>query len=271
MSRFREIGFTVREKALDRLRDPIGGRFQRMIGKMRVAGGGLRAAVPEQRPDDQHTVAGGRTDRGEAVAKIVEADVLQCGGRADALPDRLKIGDVGAVCLARQEEGIAGDLGNGRDGAHRRGAEMDDLRAGLAVGQPQTTVIAVDVAPLQRQDLALAAAGEDQQPDRRQRERAFHPERGRRREHLAQPRQLGRREKPLHLLAGIFADAERRVVGADLMENAEPERGAQRDQRAVGGALDAADAREPARTLLHPTRGPARRDLAHHRLDIAAL
>jgi hypothetical protein len=55
---------------------------------------------------------------------------------------------------------------------------MDKLGTGLGVRQAQALVIAIDVAVPQFEDLVLAASGEDQQPQGRDRILAFDAERG---------------------------------------------------------------------------------------------
>ena len=73
----------------DRARNPVGGRLDRIVGEMGVAGGGLHLVVPEQQ-----AAAGG------GVSQIVDAKILDGGALQDAVPRVVQEGEMGARLLA---------------------------------------------------------------------------------------------------------------------------------------------------------------------------
>ena len=63
---------------------------------MGVTGGGLDLGMAEELADHRQALAGGNRRRGEGVAQVVDADILDAGALADALPGRLQVGQVRA-------------------------------------------------------------------------------------------------------------------------------------------------------------------------------
>ena len=58
---------------------------------MRIPGRRLHLGMPEQLADHRQPLAGGDRGRGEGVAQVVDAGVLQPGASAQPLPERLQI------------------------------------------------------------------------------------------------------------------------------------------------------------------------------------
>ena len=73
-------------------------RHHRLGGEVRVACRGLDLRVAEELADHRQSLTGGDGSRREGVAQVVDADVLEPGAGADALPERLKVGE--AACPA---------------------------------------------------------------------------------------------------------------------------------------------------------------------------
>ncbi len=87
--------------------------------------------------------------RGEAVSDVVDAQVVQSGLCADALPGPVDVGHVLAL-LARQ----------GREHVHRRGRQVDPARSRLPVEDAEPGPVQIDMLPPQGHDPGLAPAGQ---------------------------------------------------------------------------------------------------------------
>ena len=99
------------------------------------------------------------------MAQVVDADILDAGTLADALPRWLKVGQVCAGVLPGDDPGvIVQPFDLGKD-FNRRGADVDGLGPGLGVGEMERAVLEVHVVPLEGHDLGEPAAGEDQQAE----------------------------------------------------------------------------------------------------------
>ena len=102
---------------------------------MGVAGGGLDLSVAEELADHRQALAGGDRRGGKRVAQVVDADILDAGALADALPGRLQVGQVRAGVLPGDDPGVIVqpfDLGKDLD---CRGADVDSLGPGLGMGR----------------------------------------------------------------------------------------------------------------------------------------
>lgn len=136
--------------------------LQRVIREMGVARGGLWLRMSKKLAD--HVEARAIVD-GEGrvrVPEIMQADALEVGAVANHVPGLPKIDEVGAAPMALDDIGvidISGMMAKNFDGL---GVEVDRLAAGLAVGQPDHAAIKIDVVPLERRDLAVARAGEQE-------------------------------------------------------------------------------------------------------------
>ena len=101
------------------------------------------------------------------MAQVVEPDILQAGLRAQALPDLVDRHISAAGLAAGEDPGTVSSAGH--SGQHRldRRGQRHSPGAGLGILQPQFGCNVVDIVPLQAQDLVPAAAGQQQQADRR--------------------------------------------------------------------------------------------------------
>ena len=81
--------------------DALRGFPDRVAGEMRIAGNRLDPAVSEKPADDRQPFAERERPRGEAMADVVDAHVMQSGLRADARPRPVDVGHVSARLRAR--------------------------------------------------------------------------------------------------------------------------------------------------------------------------
>ena len=197
--------------------DPRGGRLHRISGKMSIAGGGVYLAVSEQPADHRQALAEGERPRRERVPEVVNASVLETGPRPDPQPVVIEVRQAPSRPRTRDHPRIAGDPG--KTGQHRaRGRrERHHPRPRLAVAQLEPARPQVDVFPLQVQDLVPAAAGQHQQPERRNRrclDRRPSPLPGPGLDVVQdppEPAELLLRQKPLPLVLLVLADGASRV------------------------------------------------------------
>lgn len=75
---------------------------------MRIARGRLRLAVAKQPGDDRQTLSDRERPRGEAVADVVDAHVVEPRPRPDALSRPVDVGHVRAWFGARYDPRVAG-------------------------------------------------------------------------------------------------------------------------------------------------------------------
>ena len=144
-----------------------GGRLLAVPGQVGVARRRAHRGMAEQPADHRQARAERQGARGIAVAQVVEPNILQAGLHAQAHPDMVDRHIPAAGLAAGEDPGIV--LTAGDSGQHRldcRG-QRHPPGAGLCILQPQLRRNAVDIVPLQAQDLVPAAAGQQQQADRR--------------------------------------------------------------------------------------------------------
>lgn len=110
----------------------------------------------------------GRRRRRVRVPEVMNAQFCEAGQPAQLSPLVVGRTEEGIRLLARDHSVVAGNLG--KHFIHR-GRERHHACARLTVAQPQLSRCAVDIVPLEIQDLAFAAAGQHQQTDRRNRRR----------------------------------------------------------------------------------------------------
>ena len=142
-------------------RHGIDGVTHRLIRKVDVLEGRARIAVAEQAADGENGLAGLNGQTRVVMAKIMQANVTQLRLVSQCLPKPVET-------LCRSGAGSPRkDLGapSGQAVKNLAGGQgqPDGPRSGLDV--PQEEMAVADVPPLQGHDLALAAAGQDQQPD----------------------------------------------------------------------------------------------------------
>jgi hypothetical protein len=113
---------------------------------------GLDLRVTAQLADHRQALARCDGGRGEGVAGIVDAGILQPGPGSDPLPEGLQIGQALAFQGTRDHPRIACDPWRGLQMFDGRLAEVHDLGTALGVLQAQHPVGEVDVLPLMLRD-----------------------------------------------------------------------------------------------------------------------
>jgi len=68
--------------------------------QMGVALGGSGLRLPEHLADEIETISARLGDRGEAVPKVMNADILEPGSRSDALPGLLDVDEMSVATPA---------------------------------------------------------------------------------------------------------------------------------------------------------------------------
>ena len=143
----------------------------------------------------------------------MNAHALKSGARLDAVPVVGQVRQAGAGLPAADDPGIAFDALDAVEHLLDRRRQRHHARAPLAVAEPQLARRAVDVVPLQGEDFGFTAAGQHQQPDRRDRRRPHRAGGFRLAQGHAGASVLFRRQEPFpgllavvaHRLAGIAA------------------------------------------------------------------
>ena len=126
---------------------------------------GFRIAVPEQPADGEYGLALPQGDAGMGMTKIVKTDVAQLRFGADRRPERVQPTSTRRPSgPGRREDPPAGSLDPVEDLPCRTG-KPDGSGTRLAVTQEEPSFPVV--GPAQRQDLALAAAREEEKTDGR--------------------------------------------------------------------------------------------------------
>ena len=103
---------------------------------MRVARGRRCLGVPEESADDRQAEAGAGADRGKAVAQIMQSNIIEACVVPHPPPRLFDIDEMPARPFARQHMRIAGDPRQFGKELQGRRRQVDDLLAGLGVGQP---------------------------------------------------------------------------------------------------------------------------------------
>ena len=208
-----------------------------------VARGALDVGMAQQLADHAQALAGGERAARIGVAEVVDAHVIEAGVGAEAIPVCGDGGEVGAGLLADDDPGVVRHTLNPRQHGLCGGCEGHHAGAGLAVAQAKLASGAVDIVPAEGEDLVEPAAGEHEQPQRRDgvgRDRALHARFGLclgLRECHTQPAVLLAGEEALALLLLIFAHAP---AGVGAVRREAPGRGegehlGEHRERAVGG------------------------------------
>jgi hypothetical protein len=111
----------------DGTRDPVSGRLDWIVGKMRIARGRLHVRVPEKSANDRQGVACGKTHAGVRMAQIMKTQLGKSGlipCFAPNLFDTLE-SSLARYC-GKHERRITYAFQNGQN-LERRGAERDDF------------------------------------------------------------------------------------------------------------------------------------------------
>ena len=149
--------------------DALGGFPDRVAREVRIAGGRLHPAVTEQPADDRQPLAERERPRGEGVADVVDAHVVESGLGADALPRPVDVGHVPARLRAGNDPGIV-RLARQAASTSTADAERWTVRSpGFPVDDADLRPVEIDVLPAQCHDLGLSAARQHQQAERRDR------------------------------------------------------------------------------------------------------
>ena len=156
-------GCCWRLAGLDGLADALDGVLQVAVGDMGVPQGHPGVGVSEHPRDGGKGNAPRDRLAGDGVSEIVQADVIEPSLLPSAMPEVQRVRKrfvrmhrrrkhVRACCTR-----LAGE--NGLRGL----AQPDPSRPGLGAGEVEA--VAVDLRPSELQNLALPAAGEQEQPD----------------------------------------------------------------------------------------------------------
>ena len=139
---------------------------------MSVSRRGLDALMAQQATDDGEGEPGAGGEAREAVPQVVKANVMETGRLTQRAPRLLQVDQMCAGVAADDDVRVLLFSRQAHKDVQGRGIERDDLGPvliGLVALQDQLAVVQVHAGPLQGQDLADAAAGEDQQADGRRR------------------------------------------------------------------------------------------------------
>ena len=111
--------------------DPVGdavrGRFDGIVGEVSVTGGGLHLGVAKQLANHRQAFTDQETAAGEAVAQVVDAQVVQPRTRSDAPPRVLQVGQMSVLLAAGDDPRVVTPSLDTAQHGDGRFAEMDDL------------------------------------------------------------------------------------------------------------------------------------------------
>ena len=196
----------------DALGNPHRRFMHRVPGQMRIARRRLDLRVAEQPADHRQGFAQRQRPRSVAVPAIVDAQILEPGALAYHLPGIVQVAHRAAGDLPRDHVRVALHPGDRRQHVRRLRRQRDRPRAGLRIAGADLARLQVHLVPQEVQDLALAAAGQQQQADRRHRVYR-HPLAGLRLvQHPAQPPQLPVGEEPLAAAFPVFHHPPARIA-----------------------------------------------------------
>ena len=114
---------------------------------MRIASGGLYLRVTEQLADHRQALAKGQSPGREAVAQVVDPDVIQLGPGTDAAPGSLDIREMRSGFLAGDDPGVVLLAGQSGQNADSGIGEWDHAGASFRVAELQLGYLQVDVLP----------------------------------------------------------------------------------------------------------------------------
>ena len=132
---------------VDAVTDARRGGLHGIAGEMGVPGGRLHLGVAEQFADHREPFAKRQGPGREAMAKVMDADVVEFGTRPDAAPWVLEVGEVAAGLLAGDYPRVVLFARQRFQQPHRRGCQRHGASAGLGVGQAQLARLQIDMLP----------------------------------------------------------------------------------------------------------------------------
>ncbi len=124
----------ARQSSLQGRSDLLVGLPQGIIGQMSITLGGQDFGVAEQLADDGEVLSRVDPETGEGMPEIVDPDVLNLGGFADAIPQPLKSAEVRSRFGTGDDIGIAVDPFEVREDLDRPRIEPDSFAARFAIG-----------------------------------------------------------------------------------------------------------------------------------------
>ena len=143
--------------------DGLGGVHHRLVGKVGVLERGFRVPVTEQPGDGQHGLALPQSDAGMGVTEIVEAHAAQPGFGANLVPETFQPALVPRPSAARRREHPLSGPVQPVENVPGRLRQPDGAGPSLGVAEEEMPLAVV--GPAERQDLALAASREQEEPD----------------------------------------------------------------------------------------------------------
>ena len=93
----------------------------------------------------------------------MDTHVVDASAMADSLPELLDFFSIGARDLTADYPWVVWlsfEIGEQVEG---RGPKMNYPGSGLGIGEPQATILYIDLGPFERHDLVQAAAGKDEE------------------------------------------------------------------------------------------------------------
>lgn len=150
-------------KRANGLPDALGGGLDFAVPEMGVAQGHAYVGMPKEARDHRHGHAVHDRVARMRMTQVVQADILDAGFPADAVPEReVETAGPGGVERRRKHERASASRLAFQD-APGLGVEGHGSRPGFAVGKDQ--LVLGDFRPAQPDDLAPAAPGEEEKPD----------------------------------------------------------------------------------------------------------
>src|SRR5947208_10261589 len=108
-----------------------------------------RMFVAKKRADDRQAQSTGRDDAGEAVSQIMEPEIGEVGGLPNSRPSLVdsRAGAFGSN--AGDDPRIILQPGQSLEQSASRRIQVNDLGAGLAIGEAQAVMLEIDIVPAQ--------------------------------------------------------------------------------------------------------------------------
>jgi hypothetical protein len=148
---------------LGRIADLLRSIEQMLVIEMSIPRCRLMIGMTEQPPDHGQGFLAHRGMAGEGMAQVVDAQFAKISTFKDRPPEMPDAGDRPAILVVPEQPGDLRIARQTVDDLARSRTEPDRAWAGLAVSQEQT--VALHVLPLEGQDFAITAAGQQQQRD----------------------------------------------------------------------------------------------------------
>ena len=120
---------------------------------MRVAFGCARLAMPQNLADEIQAVPSRYRDRGEAMSKVMDANIVEPGCCSDTLPRFLNADKMSDAAFGRKNELAVFVMRQIGQQTERWCSEGHSFAAGFAVRKKQTTALKIDPFPAEGKDL----------------------------------------------------------------------------------------------------------------------